>query len=109
MQEPIANGDGPLTEAAKRFEEALSGLEEHLNSRLSGDEADREATDEQLGQLSSELSQARRRERVLRDAAAEASAALGRAADEVRAVLASTDESDDHPAETEADEGETAE
>ena len=102
------DGEGPLGEAARRFEEALAGLEEHLQSRFSGEAADRDVTDETLGQLSSELSQARRREMVLRNAAAEASAALGRAAAEVRSVLASTGESADEP-NPEADEGETAE
>ena len=99
MAEELAtDGEGALGEAARRFEEALAGLEEHLQTRISGEAADRDVTDEQLGQLSSELSQARRREKALRDAAAE-----------VRSVLASTGESEDQPANLEADEGETAE
>jgi hypothetical protein len=114
MREPFgqsgASGEGALGEAARRFETALSGLEEHLQSRLTGDAADRDMTDETLGRLSGELSQARRREQALRDAAGQASATLGRAAAQVRAVLAQSEPAEtDDALEPQADEDDKAE
>jgi predicted nucleic acid-binding Zn-ribbon protein len=76
--------------ALHRLDQAMATLEERLVRRL---EAALGHEDEILqndrNRLSSELAAARSREKALEDVAAEASAALGRAAAEVRAALAS--------------------
>ena len=66
-----------LDAAQRRLDAALARLERALAGRPLGDAA-----------LHTELEQARARERQLEQVAAEASAALGRAAAEVRAALA---------------------
>ena len=82
----IRSGEGSLESATHRLTEALETLEGKLRNRTSdGDSAASDGGDAQ--QLRSELNAARERERQLEEAAAEASAALGRAAEQIRAAL----------------------
>lgn len=85
-------GAGALDTAGKRLERALGLLETRVHRRLKRMEqldAQRGGADGgERAQLLAELQAARARERALEAIAAEASAALGRAADEVRAALA---------------------
>jgi len=85
----MSAGDSTLELAAKRLESALHVLEQRLSQRLkaAGDEAGG-LFDQDRSKLASELDQARARERELEAAGAEASEALGRAIQEIRAVLA---------------------
>ena len=74
--------------AAKRLERAVATLEQRLNQRLK--QAGAEAGglfDQDRAKLATELDQARARERELEEAGAQASAALGRAIQEIRAAL----------------------
>lgn len=86
--------EGPLGRAVHRLAEALAGLEARLAERpavLASDSGDLfapPAFDEDRARLTAELETARAREKALEAVAAEASAALGRAAAEVRAALA---------------------
>jgi hypothetical protein len=76
--------------ALHRLDAAMSTLEERLVRRLEaalGHEDEILENDRQ--RLLTELAAARTREKALEDVAAEASAALGRAAAEVRAALSS--------------------
>ena len=77
-----------LDAAQQRLERALDRLERGLKARTAALPAadDARARQERL-RLESELRGARTRERQLEQVAAEASAALGRAAAEVRAAL----------------------
>jgi molybdopterin converting factor small subunit len=88
-------GESALELAAKRLDRALSALEQRLAqggpktqaaaaSAAPGDLFDQEQAQQRL---SAELDRARARERELEAAGAEASAALGRAIDEIRAAL----------------------
>lgn len=93
-------GESALELAAKRLDRALSALEQRLGqggkrqhgrSETGGSEGgepgdlfDREPSDEGLA---AELDRVRARERELEAAGAEASAALGRAIQEIRAAL----------------------
>lgn len=79
--------EGMVGAAVQRLEEAIDGLEARLDNVSIQNLDDQDRADQTLAQLSSELSQARRREQALQSAAAEASAALGRAAAEIRAAL----------------------
>jgi hypothetical protein len=75
----------PLETAGRRLERAVIALER----KLSGLGADRvEYADGDTAALAAALQQARMRERALAAAAQEAAATLGRAAEEIRAVLA---------------------
>jgi hypothetical protein len=81
-------GDSALEVAAKRLETALHVLEQRLSRRLQ--EASAEAGglfDQDRAKLAAELDAARARERELEEAGAQASAALGRAIQEIRAAL----------------------
>ena len=84
----IRGGEGSLEAATQRLTQALETLEVKLQGRgpdsgsVGGNGADGDAE-----QLRSELNAARERERQLEEAAAEASAALGRAAEQIRAAL----------------------
>ena len=82
----IRNAEGSLEAATQRLTQALETLESKLQTRgedgASGSDGDGDAE-----QLRSELNAARERERQLEEAAAEASAALGRAAEQIRAAL----------------------
>jgi hypothetical protein len=77
----IRNGEGSLEAASQRLAQALETLEARLQNR-GGEGAAPEA-----GDLQAQLNAARERERALEEAAAEASAALGRAAEQIRAVI----------------------
>ena len=81
----IRNAEGSLEAATQRLTQALETLEGKLQNRGEGDAAESSAGDAE--QLRSELNAARERERQLEEAAAEASAALGRAAEQIRAAL----------------------
>lgn len=103
-------GQGALDASVKRLERALGALETRFDRRLKRMEALEAARggegQSDRAQLIAELDAARARERALESIAAEASAALGRAAEEVRAALAdsSVDADADVPAlTTEAD------
>ena len=81
-------GDTALDLAAKRLENALHVLEQRLSQKLK----DAGATagglfDQDRARLAEELDLARGRERELEEAGAQASAALGRAIQEIRAAL----------------------
>ena len=80
----IRNGEGSLEAASQRLTRALETLEERLQNRgaPSGETGNGDAE-----RLQGELDTARERERALEEAAAEASAALGRAAEQIRAAL----------------------
>ena len=79
----IRNGEGALEAASQRLTRALETLEERLQNRP----ADGETGNGDAERLQGELSAARERERALEEAAAEASAALGRAAEQIRTAL----------------------
>jgi uncharacterized protein DUF4164 len=81
-------GETALELAARRLENALHVLEQRLSKRLR--EASAEAGglfDQDRAKLAAELDQAKARERELEEAGAQASAALGRAIQEIRAAL----------------------
>ena len=81
-------GESALDLAAKRLESALHVLEQRLNQKLktAGDTAGG-LFDQDRAKLAAELDQAKARERELEEAGAEASVALGRAIQEIRASL----------------------
>jgi hypothetical protein len=84
-----ADGDSALDLAARRLERAVQALEQRMRVRLA--EAGAEAGglfDQDRAKLAAELDAARAREKALEAAGAEASAALGRAINEIRAALA---------------------
>ena len=81
-------GETALDLAARRLENALHVLEQRLSKRLR--EASAEAGglfDQDRAKLAAELDQAKARERELEEAGAQASEALGRAIQEIRAAL----------------------
>jgi len=83
----MSQGDNTLDLAARRLESAVHVLEQRLGQKL------REAGsgglfEQDRSNLAAELDQARARERELEEAGAEASAALGRAIQEIKAALA---------------------
>jgi hypothetical protein len=82
----IRSGDGSLDAAAQRLSQALETLESKLQNR-SEDGGASSGGDGDAERLRSELGAARERERALEEAAAEASAALGRAAEQIRVAL----------------------
>jgi hypothetical protein len=81
-------GESALDVAAKRLESALHVLEQRLAQRLkaAGDQAGG-LFDQDRAKLAAELDAARARERELEEAGAQASVALGRAIQEIRAAL----------------------
>ncbi len=82
-----AVSDTALGDATRRLELALNRLEARLSERLArAGETDAFSSDR--ARLAADLDPARARERALEQVAPEASAALGRAAAEVRAALA---------------------
>lgn len=81
-----AASDG-LEAAARRLEQALAGLELRVAARLEAGGAPPPGGQGDATGLLVELEAERRRGRELEQVAAEASAALGRAAAEVRAAL----------------------
>jgi len=81
-------GDNALDLAVRRLESAVHVLEQRLAARLK--EAGAAAGglfDQDRAKLAAELDQARARERELEEAGAQASAALGRAIQEIHAAL----------------------
>jgi uncharacterized protein DUF4164 len=81
-------GETALELAVRRLDNALHVLEQRLSQRLR--EASAEAGglfDQDRAKLAAELDQAKARERELEEAGAQASAALGRAIQEIRAAL----------------------
>jgi hypothetical protein len=81
-------GPGVLDAAVRRLDRAMASLEARLSARLAAlDGAGGDLFDQDRSQLAAELDAAKARERALEELAAEASAALGRAAAEVRAAL----------------------
>jgi hypothetical protein len=81
-------GESALDAAAKRLENALHVLEQRLAQRVKQAGADAGGLfDQDRSNLAAELDAARARERELEEAGAQASAALGRAIQEIRAAL----------------------
>lgn len=81
-------GDSALDLAAKRLESALHVLEQRLSRRIRDADADVGGLfDQDRAKLAEALDQARARERELEEAGAQASVALGRAIQEIRAAL----------------------
>ena len=82
------SGDSALDLAARRLEQAVHVLEQRLAQRLkaAGAEAGN-LFDQDRAQLAAQLDEARARERELEAAGLEASQALGRAIQEIRAAL----------------------
>ncbi|MBW8816392.1 MAG: DUF4164 family protein [Caulobacterales bacterium] len=81
-------GDTALDLAAKRLESALHVLEQRLSQRLRDASAEAGGLfDQDRANLAAELDAARARERELEEAGVAASAALGRAIQEIRAAL----------------------
>ena len=74
--------------AARRLENALHVLEQRLSKRLRDASADAGGLfDQDRAKLAAQLDQSKARERELEEAGAQASAALGRAIQEIRAAL----------------------
>ncbi|HEX6866482.1 MAG TPA: DUF4164 family protein [Caulobacteraceae bacterium] len=81
-------GDSALDLAAKRLDRAISMLESRMADKMAQVSAEAGGLfDADRAKLASELDAARSRERALEEAGAQASEALGRAIDEIRAVL----------------------
>lgn len=81
-------GESALDLAARRLENALHVLEQRMGQRLKAASADVGGLfDQDRANLAAELDAARARERELEEAGAQASAALGRAIQEIRAAL----------------------
>jgi hypothetical protein len=81
-------GESALDLAAKRLERAVHVLEQRLAEKLR--QAGAEAGglfDQDRAQLAAELDRAKARERELEEAGAQASVALGKAIQEIRAAL----------------------
>ena len=80
--------DTALDAAARRLDLALSTLEARFVAKISAlRDTDPDLLDQDRVELAAQLDAARSREKALEAVAAEASAALGRAAAEVRAAL----------------------
>ena len=84
----MSEAETPLDAALRRLDRAMASLEARLSNRLAAMETrGDDLFDHDRAQLAAELDAARAREKALEAMAAEASAALGRAAAEVRAAL----------------------
>jgi len=84
----MSGGESALDLAAKRLENALHVLEQRLSQRLKDASADAGGLfDQDRSKLAAELDAAKARERELEEAGAQASVALGRAIQEIRAAL----------------------
>ena len=83
----MRDGEGRLEAASQRLMQALDTLEARLRERAEAPAANDSGSAEELRRLTSELSETRERERQLEVAAAEASAALGRAAEQIRLAV----------------------
>ena len=82
----MSQGESALELAAKRLESAIHVLEQRLGQKLRETGASG-LFEEDRSKLAAELDQARARERELEEAGAQASVALGRAIQEIRAAL----------------------
>lgn len=82
------SGDSALDLAARRLERAISMLESRMADKVAQASAAAGGLfDQDRANLASELDAARSRERALEEAGAQASAALGRAIEEIRSAL----------------------
>jgi hypothetical protein len=82
------SGDSALDLAARRLERAISMLESRMADKVAQASAAAGGLfDQDRANLASELDAARGRERALEEAGAQASAALGRAIEEIRSAL----------------------
>ena len=81
----MRQGEGGLDAASQRLLQAVERLETRMQNRPEG--APAPADDGERERLAAELRDAREREHALEAAAAEASAALGRAAEQIRAAI----------------------
>jgi len=85
----MSQGESALELAVKRLESAIHVLEQRLGQKLRDAGAEMGGLfDQDRAKLAAELDQAKARERELEEAGAQASAALGRAIQEIRAALA---------------------
>ena len=82
----MSQGENALELAAKRLESAVHVLEQRLGQKLR-EAGDGGLFDQDRAKLAAELDQAKARERELEEAGAQASVALGRAIQEIRAAL----------------------
>lgn len=81
-------GESALDLAAKRLERAVHVLEQRLAEKLRQASADAGGLfDQDRANLAAELDRAKARERELEEAGAQASVALGKAIEEIRAAL----------------------
>ena len=81
-------GESALDLAAKRLERAVHVLEQRLAEKLKQASADAGGLfDQDRANLAAELDRAKARERELEEAGAQASVALGKAIQEIRAAL----------------------
>ena len=81
-------GESALELAAKRLERAVHVLEQRLAEKLRQAGADAGGLfDQDRANLAAELDRAKARERELEEAGAQASVALGKAIEEIRAAL----------------------
>jgi hypothetical protein len=83
----IQDPDDATTLAVRRLEQALAALERKFAARAAAYDREDDLFEGDRARLAAELDAARAREKALESVAAEASAALGRAAAEVRAAL----------------------
>ncbi len=80
--------NGRLDAAARRLERAMALLEQRMAHKVAEAGANAGGVfDQDRAQLAVALDAARSRERVLKEAGAQASATLGRAIDEIRSAL----------------------
>ena len=80
----VREGEGGLEAASQRLRRALDRLEARLRERPAAANGD---DGEERRRLGAALDEARERERQLEAAAVEASAALGRAAEQIRLAM----------------------
>jgi hypothetical protein len=84
----ISDPDDAMAVALQRLEQVVGALERAVLAKIdAGQTPEPDLFKDDRGHLSAELAAARAREKALEQVAAEASAALGRAAAEVRAAL----------------------
>ena len=81
----MRNGEGGVDAASQRLLQAVERLETRLQNRPDGVAV--QADDGEQERLTGQLKDARERERALEAAAAAASAALGRAAEQIRSAI----------------------
>ena len=83
----MMRSEGGLDAAAQRLMRAVDTLEAKLRDRPAETNGAAAANDEERDRLGREVRELRERERQLEAAAAEASAALGRAAEQIRIAI----------------------